>query len=149
MGTIQRTLAAWSRRYSLRPIIYGTPCCTDELEAAQGPTFDDGRSGLLPQVADPSRADLLIVAGRLSLQSIPHLQRCYHAMAPPRWVMAFGSCAVSGGLFDTYAMGQGADACLPPDVHVDVHVPGCPPHPEDLYDALEVLGQRLRSGVSS
>lgn len=145
MSALAEALASWSRRHALRPLVFGFTCCADELEAALGPRFDDGRAGLLAQAEAPAQADLLIVAGRLSLKAIPLLQQTYSAMAPPRWVMAFGSCAASGGLFDTYAVAQGATAALPPDVRVDVHVPGCPPHPQDLYDALEVLRQRMKA----
>jgi len=143
MGTLAEALAIWSRRHALRPLVFGSTCCAGELAAALGPRFHDGRAGLLPQVEAPAQADLLIVAGRLSLKAIPLLRQIHAAMAPPRWVMTFGACAASGGLFSTYAVAQGATGALPPDVPVHVHVPGCPPHPRDLFDALEALRQRM------
>ena len=143
MVNLAHALSRWSRRNALRPIVFGTACCADELAAALGPRFDDGRSGLLPPSETPGPADVLIVAGRVSLDAIPALRQIYGAMAPPRWVMAFGSCAASGGMFDTYAAAGGVASALPPDVPVDVHVPGCPPRPEDLCDALEALRQRM------
>ena len=147
MSALADALAVWSRRHALRPLVFGSTCCAGELAAVLAPHLDHGRAGLRPQVDAPAQADLLIVAGRLSVKAIPLLRQTYDAMAPPRWVMTFGSCATAGGLFDTYAVARGAIAALSPDVSVDVHVPGCPPDPADLCDALEAL--RQRKGIST
>jgi NADH-quinone oxidoreductase subunit B len=121
---------------------FGTSCCAAELTAAFGPRYDIGRFGV-KQVADaPRQADLLVVAGRISTKMVTILEQTYEAMQAPKWVLAFGSCASTGGSFDTYAVTQGLDRLLP----VDVYVPGCPPEPEDLIDGLRLLQRKIRSG---
>ena len=129
----------WAREHSLWPLIFGTSCCSPEVDAALGPCFDLARFGVEPLCPRPSQADLLIVAGRISLKMMPVLQRTYEQIPDPKWVMAMGACAGSGGMFDTYAQVQGIDQFIP----VDVYIPGCPPRPEDLIDGLILLQQKI------
>ena len=129
----------WAREHSLWPLIFGASCCSPEVDAALGPCFDLAQFGVEPLGPGPRQADLLIVAGRISLKMMPVLQRTYEQMPDPKWVMAVGACAGSGGMFDTYAQVQGIDQFIP----VDVYIPGCPPRPEDLIDGLMVLQQKI------
>lgn len=143
MGTLARAVTRWTRRHSLRPYVFATGCCAPELAASLRRCLAAGRHGLRPQAPGPAGADLLIVAGRLTPSGAVLLRQTYRAMGEPRWVMAFGACAISGGPFDTYALAGGAATCLAPDVPVDVYVPGCPPLLSDLEAGLEVLRQRM------
>ena len=135
-------LLNWARANSLWMLPFGTSCCAGELTAAFGPRYDIGRFGIKPVGDVPRQADLLVVAGRISVKMVPLLQQTYEEMLEPKWVMAFGSCASTGGLFDTYSVCQGLDELIP----VDVYVPGCPPEPEDLIDGLQLLQRKIRSG---
>lgn len=125
----------WARRNSLWVYPFGTSCCADALRTALGPGPDSGSSPRFLPVDTPEHGDVLVVAGRLPTRSMPILQNVYERMSSPRWVIAFGSCAATGGMFDTYAVVQGLDSILP----VDVCVPGCPPRPDDLFRVLTQL----------
>ena len=127
-------LTRWARRNSLWVYPFGTSCCADALRTALGPEASGEAQAFLP-VDTPEHGDVLIVAGRVPTQSVPVLIDIYDRMSGPKWVVAFGSCATSGGLFDTYAVTGGLNQVIP----VDLCVPGCPPQPDDLYRSLARL----------
>ncbi|MFH1571251.1 MAG: NADH-quinone oxidoreductase subunit NuoB [Gemmatimonadota bacterium] len=139
MGILSDIIVNWSRRHGLRPLAFGTTCCAGELDAALGPRFAAAMPSGLTPTSVVAHADLLVAAGRISQKMAPVLRQTYEAMAWPRWVVAFGACSCSGGAFSTYATVQGLERVVP----VDVYVPGCPPRPEDLAEALAALASRL------
>jgi NADH-quinone oxidoreductase subunit B len=127
-------MRAWARRRSLWVLPFGTTCCAADLAAAFAPGCDLNRFGA-SWVHDASLADVLVVAGRITRAIAPVLLRTYDDMPLPRRVIAFGTCACSGGAFDTDEVVGGADEVIP----VDAYVPGCPPEPDALHDALARL----------
>ena len=128
----------WARRSSVWPLPFATACCGIELMATACSRFDLARFGAEVMRFSPRQADLLIVAGRISVKTLPVLQRIYMQMAEPKWVISMGACASTGGVFDTYAVVQGVDQYIP----VDVYVPGCPPRPEMLIEGIMAI-QRI------
>ena len=112
---------AWSRKHSLSPYPFVGGCCSPELEAVRGPRHDVDRFGCSVPQSSPRHADLLMVVGTVTHRQSPALKRAYDQMAEPKWVVAFGACACSGGPYDNYATVQGADSIVP----VDVYIPGC------------------------
>ena len=128
----------WSRRSSLWPMPFATACCGIELMATASSRYDMSRFGAEVMRFSPRQSDLLLVAGRISVKMLPVLQRIYHQMTEPKWVISMGACASTGGVFDTYAVVQGVDQFLP----VDVYVPGCPPRPETLLEGVMAI-QRI------
>ncbi len=128
----------WARRSSVWPLPFATACCGIELMATACSRFDLSRFGAEVMRFSPRQADLLIVAGRVGIKSLPVLQRIYMQMAEPKWVISMGACASTGGVFDTYAVVQGVDQFIP----VDVYVPGCPPRPEMLIEGIMAI-QRI------
>jgi NADH-quinone oxidoreductase subunit B len=128
----------WARRSSMWPMPFATACCGIELMATASSRYDIARFGMERMSFSPRQADLLIVAGRIAIKSMPVLQRIYQQMSEPRWVISMGACASTGGVFDTYAVVQGCDQFIP----VDVYVPGCPPRPEQLLEGAMAI-QRL------
>jgi NADH-quinone oxidoreductase subunit B len=122
----------WARKSSLWPMPFGTACCAIEMMAALAGRYDMARFGAEAIRFSPRQADLLIVSGRISIKMMPVLKRIYDQMPEPKWVISMGACASSGGVFDTYTLVQGVDQFIP----VDVYLPGCPPRPEALLDAL-------------
>ena len=127
----------WARRSSIWPMPFATACCGIELMATASSRFDLARFGAEVFRFSPRQADLMIVAGRISVKMMPVLQRVYIQMTEPKWVISMGACASTGGVFDTYAVVQGVDQFMP----VDVYVPGCPPRPEMLIDGLMAIQQ--------
>jgi NADH-quinone oxidoreductase subunit B len=139
LGRVER-LAGWARSSSLWPATFGLACCAIEMMAAGGPRHDLARFGMERFSASPRQADLLIVAGRLSQKMAPVIRQVYDQMAAPKWVIAMGVCAASGGMFNNYAVIQGVDKIIP----VDMYVPGCPPRPEMLLDAIVKLHDQIQ-----
>ncbi len=125
-------LINWAQKNSLWPMPFGTACCGIELMATLAAKYDLARFGAEAIRFSPRQADLLIVAGRVSLKEMPVLKKIYDQMPEPKWVISMGACASCGGVFDTYTLIQGVDQFIP----VDIYVPGCPPRPEDMIDAL-------------
>ncbi len=133
-------LVNWSRKNSLWPMPFGTACCAIEFMAAVGTRFDLARFGAEAMRFSPRQSDLLIVAGTISNKMGPILKKIYDQMAEPKWVISMGSCATSGGIFDSYPTLQGIDTIIP----VDVYVTGCPPRPEALIDAMMQLQEMIK-----
>src|SRR6187455_67260 len=130
----------WSRKSSLWPATFGLACCAIEMMAAGGPKHDLARFGMEVFRASPRQADLMIVDGRVSQKMAPVLRQVYDQMAEPKWVLAMGVCASSGGMFNNYAILQGVDHIVP----VDVYLPGCPPRPEMLINAILALHEEIQ-----
>ena len=128
----------WARRSAVWPMPFATACCGIELMATASSRYDLARFGAEVFRFSPRQADLLIVAGRVSVKMLPVLQRIYVQMCEPKWVISMGACASTGGVFDTYAVVQGVDQYIP----VDVYVPGCPPRPEMLIEGVMAI-QRI------
>lgn len=121
-----------ARKNSLWPLPFATSCCGIEYMATMGSHYDISRFGSERPSFSPRQADILMVMGTISKKMGPVVKQVYEQMAEPRWVMAVGACATSGGIFDTYSVLQGIDRIVP----VDVYVPGCPPRPEQILDGL-------------
>jgi NADH-quinone oxidoreductase subunit B len=135
-------LLNWARKYSLFQYPFATACCAMEYMAAMSPRFDLGRFGAEAPRFSPRQSDVLWVVGTVSQRQAPILRRVWQQMAEPRWVVAFGTCASTGGFYDNYATLAGIDLVVP----VDVYVPGCPPRPEGVLDALLLLQDKIASG---
>ncbi len=131
---------AWARKFSIFPYPFATACCAMEFMALSMTPYDIDRFGALLPRFTPRQADLLMVIGTVTTRQGPILRRVYDQMAEPKWVMAFGACASSGGFYDNYATIPGIDKIVP----VDVYVPGCPPRPEAVLDALMALQRKIQ-----
>ncbi|MBZ4687123.1 MAG: NADH-quinone oxidoreductase subunit [Clostridia bacterium] len=130
----------FARAHSFWPVTFGLACCAIEMMAAGGARYDISRFGYEVFRPSPRQADVMIVAGTITKKMQPLVQRIYDQMAEPKWVIAMGSCAISGGPFaGGYNVVDGADTFLP----VDVYIPGCPPRPEALIDGLLELRKRV------
>jgi NADH-quinone oxidoreductase subunit B len=129
----------WARKYSLFPYPFATACCAMEYMSLSMSPYDIDRFGALLPRFSPRQADLLMVIGTVNHKLSPVLKRVYEQMSEPKWVMAFGACAASGGFYDNYATVQGIDRIIP----VDVYVPGGPPRPEAVLDGLMELQGRI------
>src|SRR5215469_1692155 len=132
-------LAGWARAGSVWPATFGLACCAIELGMTVGPRHDLARFGMEIIRNSPRQADLMIVAGRLSQKMAPVLRQIYDQMPDPKWVIAMGVCASSGGMFNNYAIVQGVDHIVP----VDIYLPGCPPRPEMLLDSILKLHDKI------
>jgi NADH-quinone oxidoreductase subunit B len=130
--TSVQAVAAWARKNALWPMPFGTACCAIEMMATLSGRYDMSRFGAEVIRFSPRQSDLMIVSGRVSIKMMPVLIKIFEQMPEPKWVISMGACASSGGVFDTYTLVQGVDQFLP----VHVYVPGCPPRPESLLDAL-------------
>ena len=134
-------LVNWTRKSSLWPATFGLACCAIEMMATGAGRYDLARFGMEVFRASPRQADLMIVAGRVSQKMAPVVRQIYDQMAEPRWVIAMGVCASSGGMFNNYAIVQGVDHIIP----VDMYLPGCPPRPEMLIDAILKLHHKIQN----
>ncbi|MEO9220860.1 MAG: NADH-quinone oxidoreductase subunit B family protein [Mycobacteriaceae bacterium] len=132
-------LVNWSRKSSVWPATFGLACCAIEMMTVGGSRYDIARFGMERFSATPRQADLMIVAGRVTNKMAPVLRQIYDQMPEPRWVIAMGVCASSGGMFNNYAVVQGVDHIVP----VDIYLPGCPPRPEMLIDAILTLHAKI------
>src|SRR5246127_6024629 len=130
----------WARKYSLFPYPFATACCAMEYMSLSMSPYDIDRFGALLPRFTPRQADLLMVIGTVTVRQGPILRRVYEQMAEPKWVMAFGACASTGGFYDNYATLPGIDHIIP----VDVYVPGCPPRPEAVLDGLMALQRKIQ-----
>lgn len=133
---------AWARKSSIFPYPFVTACCGMEFMSVASTLYDTDRFGAALPRFSPRQADLLMVVGTVSVKQIPVLRKVYEQMCAPKWVMAFGACAVSGGMYRNYAAVQGIDKIIP----VDIYVPGCPPRPETVIDAILKLQERISRG---
>ena len=139
LTTVEK-FAGYARKGSLWPATFGLACCAIEMMASGAPRYDLARFGMEVFRASPRQADLMIVAGRVSQKMAPVLRQIYDQMPNPKWVMAMGVCASSGGMFNNYAIVQGVDHVVP----VDIYLPGCPPRPEMLIDAILKLHDQIQ-----
>jgi len=130
----------WIRTNSMWPMPMGLACCAIELMAVAAARFDIARFGAEVMRFSPRQADCMIVSGTVTYKMAPQVRRIYDQMPSPKWVIAMGACASTGGMYRSYAVLQGVDRILP----VDVYVSGCPPRPEALLDALVRLQEKVR-----
>lgn len=135
------TVVGLARANSLWPLPFATSCCGIEFMATMAANYDVARFGSERMSFSPRQADMLLVMGTISKKLAPVLRQVYEQMAEPKWVIAVGACASSGGIFDTYSVLQGIDKIIP----VDVYVPGCPPRPEQILDGILKLQELVKS----
>nr|YP_009572274.1 NADH-plastoquinone oxidoreductase subunit K [Debregeasia orientalis]YP_010378756.1 NADH-plastoquinone oxidoreductase subunit K [Debregeasia hekouensis]QBE86162.1 NADH-plastoquinone oxidoreductase subunit K [Debregeasia orientalis]QZF76222.1 NADH-plastoquinone oxidoreductase subunit K [Debregeasia hekouensis]QZF76305.1 NADH-plastoquinone oxidoreductase subunit K [Debregeasia hekouensis]QZF76388.1 NADH-plastoquinone oxidoreductase subunit K [Debregeasia hekouensis] len=140
ISTTSSDLSNWSRLSSLWPLLYGTSCCFIEFASLIGSRFDFDRYGLVPR-SSPRQADLILTAGTVTMKMAPSLVRLYEQMPEPKYVIAMGACTITGGMFstDSYSTVRGIDKLIP----VDVYLPGCPPKPEAVIDAITKLRKKI------
>ncbi|MCK4224755.1 MAG: NADH-quinone oxidoreductase subunit B [candidate division Zixibacteria bacterium] len=129
----------WSRKSSVWPLGFGLACCAIEMLCTAASRFDISRFGMEIFRSSPRQADLMIVAGRVSNKMAPVVRLLYEQMSEPKWVIAMGACASSGGVFNNYAIVQGVDKIVP----VDIYIPGCPPRPEQLLEGIMKLHKKI------
>ena len=139
LSNLEKVVAS-ARANSMWPLPFATSCCGIEYMATMGSNYDLARFGMERMSFSPRQADLLIVAGTISKKLGPILKQVYEQMSEPKWVLAVGACASSGGIFDTYSVLQGIDRIIP----VDVYVPGCPPRPEQIIDGIMKIHELVK-----
>nr|QWY89047.1 NADH-plastoquinone oxidoreductase subunit K [Lophira alata]QWY89132.1 NADH-plastoquinone oxidoreductase subunit K [Lophira lanceolata] len=144
ISTTSNDLSNWSRLSSLWPLLYGTSCCFIEFASLIGSRFDFDRYGLVPR-SSPRQADLILTAGTVTMKMAPSLVRLYEQMPEPKYVIAMGACTITGGMFsiDSYSTVRGVDKLIP----VDVYLPGCPPKPEAVIDAITKLRKKISQEI--
>jgi NADH-quinone oxidoreductase subunit B len=132
-------LVGWARKFSIFPYPFVTACCGMEFMSVSSTIYDTDRFGAALPRFTPRQSDLLMVVGTINHKQAPVLQRIWEQMCEPKWAMAFGVCATSGGFYDNYAVVQGIDKIVP----VDVYIPGCPPRPETVIDGIMQLQDKI------
>jgi NADH-quinone oxidoreductase subunit B len=142
LTTLQKAVA-WSQTKSMWPDTFGLACCAIEMMSIVSSRYDLARFGMEAFRSSPRQADLLIVSGRVSHKMVPPLRQIYDQMLEPKWVIAMGACASSGGMFNNYAVLQSVDKIVP----VDIYMPGCPPRPEALMEGIVRLHEAVLAGV--
>ena len=142
LTTVEKAVA-WAQSNSMWPDTFGLACCAIEMMSIVSSRYDVARFGAEVFRSSPRQADLLIVSGRVAHKMAQPLREIYDQMLQPKWVIAMGACASSGGMFNNYAILQGVDKIVP----VDIHVPGCPPRPEALMEGIVRLHEKIRGGV--
>jgi NADH-quinone oxidoreductase subunit B len=142
LTTVKKALA-WAQGSSIWPDTFGLACCAIEMMSIVSARYDVARFGAEVFRSSPRQADLLIVSGRVAHKMAAPLRQIYDQMLEPKWVIAMGACASSGGMFNNYAVLQGVDKI----VAVDIHVPGCPPRPEALVEGIVRLQEKIKAGV--
>jgi NADH-quinone oxidoreductase subunit B len=135
-------LVNWGRKFSMFQYPFVTACCGMEFMSVNAPQHDLARFGCEVPRFTPRQSDLLMVVGTVNHKNAPILKRIYDQMAEPKWVVAFGACASTGGFYDNYATVPGIDHIVP----VDVYIPGCPPRPEQVQDAITLLMAKIQAG---
>jgi NADH-quinone oxidoreductase subunit B len=140
LTTIEKAIGL-ARANSIWPLPFATSCCGIEFMATMGTNYDLSRFGMERLSFSPRQADLLMVMGTISKKMGPILKQVYTQMTEPKWVIAVGACASSGGIFDTYSVLQGIDKVIP----VDVYVPGCPPRPEQIIDGVIKIQELIKN----
>lgn len=135
----------WGRKNSLWPMPMGLACCAIELMATVGPRYDLARFGAEALRFSPRQADLMVVSGTVTKKMGVAVKKIYDQMPDPKWVVAMGACASSGGMYRSYAVVQGVDELLP----VDVYISGCPPRPEALIEAVLEIQRKIVAGQPS
>ena len=142
LTTLEKAVA-WAQTKSMWPDTFGLACCAIEMMSIVSARYDIARFGMEAFRSSPRQADLLIVSGRVAQKMAAPLRQIYDQMLEPKWVIAMGACASSGGMFNNYAVLQGVDKI----VAVDIHVPGCPPRPEALMEGIIRLHEKVQAGV--
>jgi NADH-quinone oxidoreductase subunit B len=142
LTTVDKAVA-WAQSSSIWPDTFGLACCAIEMMSIVSARYDVARFGAEVFRSSPRQADLLIVSGRVAHKMAAPLRQIYDQMLEPKWVIAMGACASSGGMFNNYAVLQGVDKI----VAVDIHVPGCPPRPEALLEGIVRLPEKIKAGV--
>jgi len=142
LSTVEKAVA-WAQGSSIWPDTFGLACCAIEMMSIVSARYDVARFGAEVFRSSPRQADLLIVSGRVAHKMAAPLRQIYDQMLEPKWVIAMGACASSGGMFNNYAVLQGVDKI----VAVDIHVPGCPPRPEALVEGIVRLQEKIKAGV--
>jgi NADH-quinone oxidoreductase subunit B len=142
LTTVDKAVA-WAQSSSIWPDTFGLACCAIEMMSIVSARYDVARFGAEVFRSSPRQADLLIVSGRVAHKMAAPLRQIYDQMLEPKWVIAMGACASSGGMFNNYAVLQGVDKIVP----VDIHVPGCPPRPEALLEGIVRLQEKIKAGV--
>jgi NADH-quinone oxidoreductase subunit B len=142
LTTVEKAVA-WAQSNSMWPDTFGLACCAIEMMSIVSSRYDIARFGMERFSSSPRQADLLIISGRVTHKMAPPLRQVYDQMLEPKWVIAMGACASSGGMFNNYTILQGVDKIVP----VDIHVPGCPPRPEALMEGIVRLHEKIRGGV--
>ena len=142
LTTRKDELIGWARKFSIFPYPFVTACCAMEFMSVSSTPYDTDRFGAALPRFSPRQSDLLMVVGTVTHKQAPILLKVYEQMCEPKWVMAFGACATSGGFYQNYATVLGIDRIIP----VDVYIPGCPPRPEQVLDGLIMLQDLVQRG---